>query len=219
MRSLAERLLRNNTQKGALDFPAYVHEPIEKWLVSHLCHTPITPNQITLATAVLGLSVAILYASGNLLAGVVIALLIGVLDGVDGKLARLTERTTKIGKGEHALDYVLEMSWWAALAFHFQSTGQLPYAGWIWLAFFISDVIDRLAKWTVERRFGRKLDDLSHFDRLVRSIAGRRNIYTWLCALFVLIGLPAEGFLALCFWGIASTSIHVLRAFQVRLSI
>ena len=43
------------------------------------------------------------------------------------------------------------MSWWAALAFHFQSAGQLPYALWIWLAFFVSDIVDRLAKWTVER--------------------------------------------------------------------
>src|SRR5205085_3857815 len=167
-RVLAERLLRDNTQKGALDFPGYVHAPIEKWLVSHFARTSITPNQITLATALLGLSVTILYASGNLAVGVVIALLIGVLDGTDGKLARLTERTTKIGQGEHALDYCLEMSWWAALAFHFHSTGQIPHALWIWLAFFTSDVVDRLAKWTVEWRFGRKLDDLSRFDRLVR---------------------------------------------------
>lgn len=215
-RSLAERLLRDNTQKGALDLPAYAHEPIEKWLVSQFAHTSITPNQITLATALLGLSVTILYATGNLLVGVVIALLIGVLDGVDGKLARLTERTTKIGQGEHALDYCLEMSWWAALAFHFQSTGQLPHALWVWLAFYISDVVDRLAKWTVERRSGRKLDDFSRFDRFVRSIAGRRNIYTWLFALCVLIGWPAVGFLALCFWGIASTAIHILRAVQVQ---
>ena len=109
------------------------------------------------------------------------------------------------------------MSWWAALAFHFQSAGQLPYALWIWLAFFVSDIVDRLAKWTVERRFGRKLDDLSRFDRFIRSIAGRRNIYTWLFALCVLIGWPVTGFLALSFWGIASTAVHGFRAAQVRL--
>src|SRR6266478_2508198 len=49
-RPLAERLLRDATQKGVLDFPALVHAPIEKWLVSHLCRTTITPNQITLGT-------------------------------------------------------------------------------------------------------------------------------------------------------------------------
>src|SRR4029077_18448826 len=35
-RPLAERLLRDATQKGALDFPALVPAPIEKWLVSPL---------------------------------------------------------------------------------------------------------------------------------------------------------------------------------------
>jgi hypothetical protein len=33
-RPLAERLLRDATQKGVLDFPALVHAPIEKWLVA-----------------------------------------------------------------------------------------------------------------------------------------------------------------------------------------
>src|SRR5207244_5681479 len=56
-RPLAERLLRDATQKAVLDFPALVHAPIEKWLVSHLCRTTITPNQIMLGTGVLGLSV------------------------------------------------------------------------------------------------------------------------------------------------------------------
>ena len=65
-RPLAERLLRDATQSGVLDFPALVHAPIEKWLVSHLCRTTITPNQITLGTGVLGLSVTVLYALGHL---------------------------------------------------------------------------------------------------------------------------------------------------------
>ena len=97
-RPLAERLLRDATQKGVLDFPALVHAPIEKWLVSHLCRTTITPNQITLGTAVLGLGVTLLYACGYLWAGVLLALVIGVLDGIDGKLARLKAQTTKLGK-------------------------------------------------------------------------------------------------------------------------
>jgi phosphatidylglycerophosphate synthase len=218
MQAVAERFLINRTQKGVLDLPALVHAPIEKWLVAHLRRTSITPNQVTLATALLSLGVTICYATGNLLIGVIIALLIGILDGLDGKLARLKEQTTTIGKAEHALDYLLEMSWWAALAFHFQSTGQVAYAHWIWLAFFISDIVDRLAKWSVERRFGRTLDDLSRFDRLIRYVAGRRNIYIWLFAASVLIGRPAAGFLLLCGWGIASTAIHVFRAFQARLS-
>ena len=214
----AERFLRDSTQKGVLDLPALVHAPIEKWIVSKISNVSITPNQITIATGVLGVCVTILYATGHVLIGVLLALAIGVLDGIDGKLARLREQTTKMGEAEHALDYCIEMSWWAALAFHFQSAGELFHAYGLWIAFFISDVIDRLAKWVVEIKFGRKLDDLAAFDRVVRSIAGRRNIYTWLFAISVFLGKPTAGFILICFWGITSTAIHVFRAVQTRIA-
>jgi phosphatidylglycerophosphate synthase len=214
-RPLAERLLRDGTQKGALDFPALVHAPIEKWLVSHLCRTTITPNQITLGTGVLGLGVTLLYACGYLWAGVLLALVIGVLDGIDGKLARLKAQTTRLGKKEHDLDYLIETSWWAALAYHFHATGQIRYAYLIFFAFFAFDRLERLAKKAVQRRIGRNLDDFAPFDRLVRFIAGRRNIYTWLFAFFLVIGAPATGFIWLFFWGIASAIIHILRALQI----
>jgi 1L-myo-inositol 1-phosphate cytidylyltransferase / CDP-L-myo-inositol myo-inositolphosphotransferase len=214
-RPLAERLLRDATQKGVLDFPALVHAPIEKWLVSHLCRTSITPNQITLGTAVLGLGVTLLYACGYLWAGVLLALVIGVLDGTDGKLARLKAQTTKLGKKEHDLDYLVETSWWMALAYHFHATGQIPYAYVIFFAFFAFHVLERVSKKAVQRRIGRNLDDFTRFDRLVRVVAGRRNIYTWLFTFFLVIGAPATGFVWLCFWGVASAVIHIFRALQI----
>jgi phosphatidylglycerophosphate synthase len=214
-RPLAEGLLREATQKGVLDFPALVHAPIEKWLVSHLCRTTITPNQITLGTAVLGLGVTLLYACGYLWSGVLLALVIGVLDGVDGKLARLKAQTTKLGKKEHDLDYFVETSWWMALAYHFQATRQIRYAYVIFFAFFAAHRLERMAIQAVQRRIGRNLDDFAPFDRLVRIIAGRRNIYTWLFTFFLVIGTPATGFIWLCFWGVASAVIHIFRALQI----
>lgn len=214
-RTLAERFLREQTQKGALDFPALVHAPIEKWLVSHLCRTSITPNQITLGTGVVGLTVTLLYAGGYLWAGALLALVIGVLDGIDGKLARLKAQTTKAGKREHDLDYIIETSWWAALAYHFHATGEVRYAYFFFCALFAFDRLERLAKKTIQRRIGRNLDDFSSFDRFVRMFAGRRNIYTWLFTFFLVIGAPATGFVWLCFWGIASAVIHILRALQI----
>jgi len=217
-RPLAERLLRDATQKGVLDFPALMHAPIEKWLVSHLCRTSITPNQITLGTGVLGLSVTLLYAGGYLWPGILLALIIGVLDGIDGKLARLKAQTTKAGKREHDLDYIVETSWWAALAYHFHATGQIRYAYVIFAAFFAFDRLERAAKQAVQRRIGRNLDDFAPFDRFVRMVAGRRNVYTWLFTFFLAIGAPATGFIWLCFWGMASAVIHILRALQIGFS-
>ena len=215
-RLLAERLLREATQSGVLDLPALVHAPIEKWIVSHLCRTSITPNQITLGTGILGLSVTLLYAIGDLSVGALLALLVGILDGVDGKLARLKVQTTRIGKGEHLLDYFVEMSWWAALAYHFHATGQVRYAYVIWLIFFACDSLERLAKWSVKRRVGRSIDDVSGFDRFVRYVAGRRNIYTWLFTFCLLTGTAANGFILLCLWGMATAAVHIFRALQIR---
>jgi phosphatidylglycerophosphate synthase len=217
-RPLAERLLRDATQKGVLDLPALVHAPIEKWIVSFLCRTSITPNQVTLVTGILGAAVTVLYVLGYLWPGALLALAVGILDGVDGKLARLKIQTTKAGKGEHALDYIVEMSWWAGLAYHFHVTGQVTYAYATLLIFFAFDLLQRIAKWSVEQRLRRRLDDVSRFDRRLRYVAGRRNIYTWLFTFCLLIGLPPTGFVLLCSWGIVTAATHIIRAVQIRSS-
>jgi len=89
--------------------------------------------------------VTLLYALGYLWAGALFALIVGVLDGVDGKLARLKVHMTKSGKGEHLLDYVVEMSWWMALAYHFHATGQVRYAYVILLVFLAFISLERVA--------------------------------------------------------------------------
>src|SRR2546421_8224075 len=167
-RALAEGLLRDATQKHVLDFPAIIHAPIENWLVLRLCRTSVTPNQLTLTGALLGAGVTLLYAFGYLWAGALLALVFGVWDGLDGKLARLNEQTTELGKREHVLDYFIEMSWWTALAHHFQVSGQIRHAYVFLLAFFGADSLERLAKWSAAMRLGRKLDEASRFDRLMR---------------------------------------------------
>lgn len=214
-RSLAEGLLQEATQKHVLDFPAIMHAPIEDWLVLRLCRTSITPNQLTLAGAMLGISVTLLYAFGHLWAGVLLALIFGVWDGLDGKLARLKAQTSELGKGEHILDYFIELSWWTALAHHFQVTGQVPYAYILLFAFVGADFLERAARRAIEPRLGRKLDDVSRFDRLLCYVAGRRNIYTWLFLFCLLMGAPAIGFILLCCWGIASNTVHIFRAIQL----
>jgi len=159
--------------------------------------------------------VTLLYACGYLWAGVVFALVIGIFDGIDGKLARLKAQTTKLGKKEHDLDYLVETSWWAALAYHFEATGEIRFAYVIFFAFFAFHRLERTAIRAVQRRIGRNLDDFAMFDRLVRVIAGRRNVYTWLFTFFVVIGAPATGYIWVCSWGMASAVIHIFRALQI----
>lgn len=211
----AERLILYGAQNGTLDFPAMIHAPIETWIIARLCKSRVTPNQITIFTAAVSAVVAMLFATGHVAAGTTLALVVGVLDGLDGKQARVKVETTPLGRREHVLDYVLELSWWTALAFHFASTGKTAIAYPLLLLLVGADLIGRVAKWQVKRKTGRNLDDVAAFDRFVRLIGARRNIYVWMLAAGLLLGATDQAFVAVCWWGGLTAAVHVARAIWI----
>jgi phosphatidylglycerophosphate synthase len=213
--AVAERSPRDVAQNGVLDFPGLLDSPIEDWIVARLCRTSITPNQVTFVTMLIGLGVTALFATGHLWWGVALAYMIEVLDGVDGKLARIKVETTAAGEWEHIVDYCIELSWWTALAYHFHAE-KLGSASWLLLLLVGSDLVDRLAKRSVKRKVGRNLDDVSNFDRFVRCIGGRRNINIWILIAALALGDPVSGFVLFCWWGAATAVAHVVRAWQIR---
>src|SRR5438874_5842519 len=127
-RRLAERIILNSAQKGTLDLPAYLHAPIETGVISLLCKTRITPNQITIAGLVIGCSATAAFAVGRVGLVILAALIFGIVDGLDGKQSRVKIETTERGKWEHQLDYLIENSWWATIAFYLWRSGQSPNA-------------------------------------------------------------------------------------------
>ena len=117
-RRVAERVILDSAQNGTLDLPAYIHGPIETAIISLLCKTRITPNQITIGGFVIGCSATAAFVVGRVGLGILAALIFGIVDGLDGKQSRVKIETTERGKWEHHLDYLIENSWWAAIAFH-----------------------------------------------------------------------------------------------------
>jgi 1L-myo-inositol 1-phosphate cytidylyltransferase / CDP-L-myo-inositol myo-inositolphosphotransferase len=216
-RPIARRVLVEATQKGSLDFPAMVHGPIENFLVSHLCRTAITPNQLTSLTNVAAWGTTFLFATGRLGWGAILALTVGILDGLDGKQARVKIETTRAGKLEHWFDAFFEHSWWIAIAYYLQSSGRLPGAFFYLVLLMGAEAIAGLARLSVIRSCGRTLDELGEFNRIVRLIGGRRNIYVWIFTLGVLLGSPAEAFKLMANWAAITTAVQVPRAvFAVR---
>lgn len=214
-RRLAERLVLDTAQNETLDLPAYVHAPIENWIVSHLCRTGITPNQITIFGFVIGCGATVAFVTGHLWLGTAIALVFGVLDGLDGKQARVKIETTARGSWEHQLDYFIENSWWTALAFHLWRSGQFPNAFYFLLLLIGSDVVGRLAKKQAKIATGRQLDDIAPFDRAFRLIAGRRNIYVWMLACGLLLGAVGQAYTTICVWAAVTAAIHLLRSLWI----
>jgi phosphatidylglycerophosphate synthase len=210
-RSLARRLLLSSTQKGSLDLPAMVHAPIEKLVAWSLAGTKITPNMVTVLTTLVAWVATVMFIRGHLVTGLVLALMVGVLDGVDGKLARLRFEFSRFGELEHWLDFLYEWSWWVALAYYFSSSGLLPQAWRVLglLAFF--EVVDGLAKAISIVSFGRLIDEISPFERMVRIFGGRRNVYIWLMVLGTVLGKPAAAFEILPIWQGATAILHWIR--------
>jgi phosphatidylglycerophosphate synthase len=218
-RRLAEHVVLDSAQKATLDLPAYAHGPIETAIIRRLARTRVTPNQLTAATNVVAWAVTALFATGHLVAGTVVALAVGVLDGLDGKQARVKVETTEAGEWEHVADYVYELSWWVALAWHFRSTGLVPNAYLLLGLMWLFDIGDRLARRVVKQRAGRDLDTVSAVDVWFRLIGGRRNVYIWMFAVALLLGRPEQGFVAFTVWGIVTGVFHLIRAGMILLGL
>lgn len=208
----AWRVLFDAVQKRALDLPGqYFDTPFENFLVRRFAPSDVTPNQITLATLVLAAVVATLFAHGWLRIGVLLALVVGVLDGVDGKLARMKLATSKIGELEHVGDFIYENAWYLSLAAWFAAAAGSAgfwYAGLVLVA---CDLADSLLYLVAQKRTGKMLDELTPFDRRFRAIAGRRNVYVMIFVAGFFMGDPATAFLVAVAWATTTVAVHALR--------
>src|SRR5213595_2369389 len=187
-RRLAERVILDSAQNGTLDLPAYIHGPIETVIISVLCKTRITPNQITIGGFVIGCSATAAFLVGRVGLGILVALIFGIVDGLDGKQSRVKIETTERGKWEHHLDYLIENSWWLAIAFNLWRSGQFANVFYFLALLIASHLLAEFAKRRVKIARGRLLDDVAPFDRAFRLIAARRNVYVWILAFGLLLG-------------------------------
>ena len=102
-RKKAETAIFAELMRGDLGFVArYLNKPVSFFITRHLlCHLPITPNQVTLGAALVGLLGALCIATGNnalMVWGFFLAHLQSILDGCDGELARVRFQQSAIGE-------------------------------------------------------------------------------------------------------------------------
>jgi len=209
-RRVAERIILDSAQNGTLDLPAYFHAPIETGIISLLCKTRITPNQITIAGFIIGGGTTAAFAVGRVGLGILAALIFGIVDGLDGKQSRVKIEMTERGKWEHYLDYLIENSWWAAIAFHLWRSGQFPNVFYFFALLIGSHLLDEFAKRRAKMAKGRLLDDVTPFDRAFRLIAARRNVYVWMLAGGFLLDAFPQSYAIVCGWAAFSATVHLV---------
>ena len=176
----ATDILMAAAQKGALDWPAkWIHPAPENFLVRSLLSTFITPNIVTALTAILGFTATYFFAVGHLWPALILALLIGVLDGVDGKLARVKMLSSKIGQLEHLLDKLVEYSWYFGLAYYLASTNS-DSGPWVLATLLVLFSWSEAVQGEFFRRMtGKQLDDAGPLERKIRLVGARRNTIMW----------------------------------------
>ena len=212
-RKCAADMIMDSAQKGILDLPArYLHPPFENFSARLLSRTPITPNHVTFITAITGFATTYLFATGSYGFGLILALVTNVLDGVDGKLARIKLQTSPFGDVlDHTLDLSFEFSWYVALGWGL-SGGVLRSgpvgAGLALIAIMLGA---RGISGVYKLITGRQIHDHRAFDRAVRLVAGRRNIYVMLLLGGFLLGRVGDAFTLCLWWALATLGVYVLR--------
>jgi phosphatidylglycerophosphate synthase len=214
-RRVAERVILDSAQNGTLDLPAYIHGPIETAIISLLCKTRITPNQITIGGFVIGCSATAAFALGRVGLGIIAALMFGIVDGLDGKQSRVKIETTELGKWEHHLDDLIEYSWWTAIAFQLWQSGLFPNVFYFFALLIGSHVLDHFARRRTKMAKGRLLDDVAPFDRAFRLIAARRNVYIWILACGFLLHAFPQSYAVICGWAAVSAAVHLVRSIWI----
>jgi phosphatidylglycerophosphate synthase len=208
---VAERALVTATQKHVMDAPArWLDPPIENAIVTKLAPTRVTPNQVTIGCTLLGFVTAWLLWHGAFALALPLMYLVGWLDGVDGKLARLRLHYSPLGAEESYFDFAYENAWWIALAAHLTCVGHAQAVGW-GIALVGGNLLDEIAYTIGHTRLDVALDLLSPADGAFRLIAGRRNIYAAILLVATLLGSPYGGLVAMGAWAVFTGVVHALR--------
>jgi phosphatidylglycerophosphate synthase len=208
----AEDALVRDTQKHVMDAPARWIDPLfENAMLRVLAPTPITPNHVTLAGLTLGLLAAWWVWRGWLALALPAMFVVGWLDGVDGKLARLRLHYSRVGAGDSFFDFAYENAWWIAFAALLAKTGHGDAAILCGGFLIAANLLDEIAYTLSGMWLGRSLDLLTPADGAFRLIAGRRNVYVLILAVATVAGSTWAGFVVCTVWAVITGVAHAVR--------
>jgi len=180
----------------------------------------ISPNTVTAASYALTAVATLSFALGDRAFGLGLAAawLMTFLDTVDGKLARTTLTSSRLGHVlDHGLDLVHPPIWWAAFAWGL--AGDRPLGQQEDLVASLAIVVGgylvgRLLEGVFMLAFGIEMFIWRPFDRLFRLVIARRNPNLVLLTLGVATGHPRAGFHAVAAWTLGSIAIQLVRIAQ-----
>ena len=217
-RQALEDRLYDSAYKGVTDL-------VTKWLWprpakagARFCAAAgITPNAVTLLGLALMLAACGLFHQGQFAAGLAAGWFMTYLDTVDGKLARVTAQSSKLG---HVLDHgmdIIHPPFWYALWGMALAPSALPWgldladACWVLVAGYVAG---RLAEQIFLVLGGCAMFTWRPFDSWFRLVTARRNPCLIILTAACLAGRPDWGFIGVTLWTVATTAVLTARLAQ-----
>ena len=214
-RRLLEKELFFGSYKGVTDLVTKWLWPVPAFWVTHYCvRRGWQPNHVTYLSVVFAVMAGIAFWFGFFGIGLLMGWLMTFLDTVDGKLARVTETSSRLGDVlDHGLDIIHPPLWYLAWGIGLAGTST-PLAGleilmWLMLLGYVGG---RLCEGAFQLWLApfdifiwQKLDS---FNRLITA---RRNPNLILLSYGWLTDQPDFGLLLVVLWHLISTAILIWR--------
>ncbi len=214
-RRLLEKELFFGSYKGVTDLVTKWLWPVPAFWVTHYCvRRGWQPNHVTYLSVVFAVMAGIAFWFGFFGIGLLMGWLMTFLDTVDGKLARVTETSSRLGDVlDHGLDIIHPPLWYLAWGIGLAGTSA-PLAGleilmWLMLLGYVGG---RLCEGAFQLWLApfdifiwQKLDS---FNRLITA---RRNPNLILLSYGWLTDQPDSGLLLVVLWHLISTAILIWR--------
>ena len=220
-----ESVLYGNAYKGITDLVTKWWWPSPARVVVGWCaNAGISPNAVTIFGLLLMLASCWLFYQGHYLLGLLGGWIMTFLDTVDGKLARVTIASSKLGHVlDHGMDILHPPFWYVfwGLSLPFTVPAFEPWLGLslsTWCALVVGGyVAGRLLEGAFHGLAECSMFAWRPFDAYNRLITARRNPCLILLTLSIALQRPDWGFYAVVLWTLFSSALMVVRLLQAAL--
>lgn len=214
-----EKQLFDSVYKGVTDVVTKYAWPLPAYWLTRLCaRARVHPNAVTLVGIAAMLAATLLWVQGHLVAGLMAAWLMTFLDTVDGKLARVTATSSRLGNLlDHATDLIHPPIWWAALAYGLIERPGRAGDSLLWqgaAAILAGYVVGLAIENVAKARFGFNPFLWRPFDSSFRLVVSRRNIILLIMTVGLAAGVPEGAFVVAAAWTLLSVAIQAIRLAQ-----
>jgi phosphatidylglycerophosphate synthase len=204
-----ERALFDASYKGVTDFVTkYAWPPLAFRVVRACARLGISPNAVTIASWALVALAIVAFVKAHFALGLAAAWAMTFLDTVDGKLARVTLRSSPFGHWlDHGLDLTHPPVWWWAWAAGIGLAWSSPAALIVLGGYLLGRALEGV--FMVACDF--EIHSWRRIDSFFRGITARRNPNLVLLTMGLLAGSPRGGFEAVAWWTALSIAFHAVR--------